>query len=91
MWRAGVGRSEPTRPAAYGIVAALAAEQLSLGHDVIIDAVNGPEAARAHWRELAARQPATFPPWTDERLTVDSVNSRATNLEAASRFLEVRR
>jgi predicted kinase len=129
MWRAGVGRSEPTRPAAYGIVAALAAEQLSLGHDVIIDAVNGPEAARAHWRELAARQPAelrfievvcsddevhrtrlaqrqrtiegfpeptwqsvlqrraAFPPWADERLRIDSVNSRDANLAAAARFL----
>src|ERR1700691_2838774 len=57
MWRAGISPSEPTREAAYDAVAALAAEQLRLGHDVVIDAVNGPEEARAHWRELAARQP----------------------------------
>ena len=31
------------------------AEQLALGHDVIIDAVNGPEAARAQCRGLAGR------------------------------------
>jgi predicted kinase len=55
MWRAGIGRSEPTHEGAYGVVAALAAEQIGLGHDVVIDAVNGPEEARAHWRQLAAR------------------------------------
>ena len=129
MWRAGISPSEPTREAAYDAVAALAAEQLRLGHDVVIDAVNGPEEARAHWRELAARQPAelrfievqcgdeqvhrarlarrqraiegfpeptwegvlqrraAFPPWTDERLTLDSVNSRVDNLQTALRYL----
>jgi hypothetical protein len=30
---------------------------------------------------------AEFPPWTDERLTVDSVNSRAANLAAALEYL----
>jgi hypothetical protein len=38
IWRAGVSRSEPTHHAAYLVVAALAAEQLALGHDVIVDA-----------------------------------------------------
>ena len=55
MWRAGVSQSEPTHHAAYLVVEALAAEQLALGHDVIIDAVNGPEPARAQWRRLADR------------------------------------
>ena len=50
MWRAGVGRSEPTGLAAYVVVEALAAEQIALGHDVIVDAVNAVEAARAQWR-----------------------------------------
>jgi predicted kinase len=131
MWRAGVSSSGPTHHAAYLVVGALAAEQLALGHDVIVDAVNGPEAARAQWRELAARlgtelkfivvdcsdddiyrdrlehrtrsiegypeptwegvlrRRAEFPPWTDERLTVDSVHSRAANLRAAREYLRV--
>jgi len=96
-------------------VAALAAEQLALEHDVIVDAVNGPEPARAQWRALAGddrifqdrierrsrniegfpeptwegvrRRRAEFPPWTDERLVIDSVNSRAANLQAALGYL----
>jgi hypothetical protein len=32
--------------AAYLVVGALGAEQLTLGHDVIVDPVNGPEQAR---------------------------------------------
>jgi predicted kinase len=129
MWRAGVSPSGPTHHAAYLVVGALAAEQLALGHDVIVDAVNGPEPARAQWRDLAdqldaelkfivvecgddhifrdrlehrsrniagfpeptwegvLRRRAEFPPWTDERLTVDSVNSRAANLQAALEYL----
>jgi predicted kinase len=129
MWRAGVSRSAPTHHAAYLVVAALAAEQLALGHDVIVDAVNGPEPARAQWRDLAGqldaelkfivvecgddrifrdrvehrsrsiegfpeptwegvlRRRAEFPPWTDDRLTIDSVNSRAANLQAALEYL----
>ena len=129
MWRAGVTRSAPTHHAAYLVVGALAAEQLVLGHHVIVDAVNGPEPARAQWRDLAGqldaelrfivvqcgddriyrdrvehrsrniegfpeptwegvlRRRAEFPPWTDERLTIDSVNSRAANLQAALEYL----
>ena len=55
MWRAGVSPSGPTHHAAYLVVEALAADQLAIGHDVIIDAVNGPEPARAQWRDLAVR------------------------------------
>lgn len=133
MWRAGVSRSGPTHHAAYLVVGALAAEQLALGHDVIVDAVNGPEEARAQWRDLAAqmdaqlkfivvdcsddrifqdrlahrtrqiegypeptwegvlRRRAEFPPWTDDRLTVDSVNSRETNVRAALEYLSAAR
>jgi predicted kinase len=132
MWRAGVSPSAPTHHAAYLVVGALAAEQLALGHDVIVDAVNGPDPARAQWRDLAKqlgaelrfiviecgddrvyrdrvehrarsiegfpeptwdgvlRRRAEFPPWTDERLTVDSVNSREANLQAALEYLSAR-
>jgi predicted kinase len=55
MWRAGVSRDEPTGVAAYVVVETLAAEQLALGHDVIIDAVNAVEPAREQWRALAER------------------------------------
>jgi predicted kinase len=129
MWRAGVSPSAPTHHAAYLVVGALAAEQLALGHDVIVEAVSGPEPARAQWRDLASglgadlrfivvecgddrvyrdrvehrtrdiegfpeptwegvlRRRADFPPWTDERLTIDSVNSREANLRAALEYL----
>jgi predicted kinase len=133
MWRAGVSPSGPTHHAAYLVVGALAAEQLALEHDVIVDAVNGPEPARAQWRDLARqagaeltfivvqcgddrifrdrladrvrniegypeptwegvlRRRAEFPPWTDERLTVDSVNPPGANLRAALDYLSARR
>lgn len=129
MWRAGVAASAPTHHAAYLVVEALAADQLALGHDVIVDAVNGPAEARAQWRNLAGRldaelkfivvecgddrvfqdrvehrtrtieglpeptwegilwRRAEFPPWTGERLTIDSVNSREANLRAALDYL----
>jgi predicted kinase len=51
----GSGRDQPTGLAAYVVVEVLAAEQLALGHDVIIDAVNGVEPAREQWRGLAGR------------------------------------
>lgn len=129
MWRAGVSPSQPTHHAAYLVVDALAAEQMALGHDVIIDAVNGPEQARAQWRRLAdrsrvelrfievqcsdehlhqqrlasrrrriegfpepswegiLRRRAEFPAWTDPRLTLDTLNPQADNLEAALEYL----
>jgi predicted kinase len=55
MWRAGVDREQPTGLAAYVVAEALAAEQLALGNDVIVDAVNAVEPAREQWRALAAR------------------------------------
>lgn len=133
IWRAGVSYSEPTHHAAYLVVGALAAEQIALGHDVIVEAVNGPEQARAQWRDLAdqtgaaltfivvecsddgiyrdrvehrsrsiegfpeptwngvLRRRAEFPPWTDERLTIDSVNAPEANVQAALEYLKTRR
>ena len=132
MWRAGVSQSAPTHNAAYLVVGALAAEQLAMGHDVIVEAVNGPEQARAQWRDLAAQmnadlrfivvecsdddmyrdrvehrsriegfpeptwdgilmRRAAFPPWIDERLTIDSVNSRPANVKAALEHLKEER
>ena len=133
IWRAGVSSSEPTHHAAYLVVGAVAAEQIALGHDVIIEAVNGPEQARAQWRDLAdqtgaaltfivvecsddriyrdrvehrsrsiegfpeptwngvLRRRAEFPPWTDERLTIDSVNAPEANVQTALEYLETRR
>jgi predicted kinase len=44
----------PPGAAGYGVVAALAAAQLALGHDVVVDAVNPVAAARATWTDLAA-------------------------------------
>jgi predicted kinase len=129
MWRAGLSRSGPTHHAAYLAVGALAAEQLTLGRQVIVDAVNGPELARAQWRQLADRtnadlrfivvecsddavyrervehryrkieglpeptwegivqRRASFPPWVDEHLTVDSVNPREANLRSALEYV----
>ena len=55
MWQAGIGRDQPTGLAAYVIVEALAAGQIAVGHDVIIDAVNAVEPAREQWRSLARR------------------------------------
>ena len=55
MWRAGVGRDQPTGLAAYVVVEILAAEQLARGHNVIVDAVNAVEPAREQWRRLAER------------------------------------
>jgi predicted kinase len=130
MWRAGLSKSAPTHHAAYLVIAALAAEQIALGHHVVVDAVNGPEMARAQWRDLAVQtnadlkwivvecsddrifrdrlahrirpiegfgepswkavigRRATFPPWTDDRLRIDSVNSRDANLQAALEYLQ---
>lgn len=55
MWRAGVGRAQPTGLAAYCVVEALAAEQLAVGHTVVVDAVNDVAEARQQWVDLAHR------------------------------------
>lgn len=55
MLRAGVDHAQPTGLAAYVVVEALAAEQLRLGHNVVVDAVNGVRPAQEQWRSLAAR------------------------------------
>jgi predicted kinase len=53
MLKAGLTRSFDTGLAAYIVVRDVAADQLRLGRDVIIDAVNAVEEARAMWRSLA--------------------------------------
>jgi predicted kinase len=54
MWRNGIARDQ-TGIAAYEVAAALADEQLRLGHSVIVNAVNPIEAPRQGWRNLAAK------------------------------------
>ena len=56
LWRAGIDRDQPTGLAAYVVAEDLAREQLCIGGDVIIDAVNDAELARNQWRSLAAEQ-----------------------------------
>jgi predicted kinase len=53
LLEAGVPQSFETGLAAYIGVRDLARDQLHLGHDVVIDAVNGVAEARAMWRDLA--------------------------------------
>lgn len=54
MWRAGVERSQPTGLAAYVVAEDLAREQLLIGNDVVVDAVNNLAEARNQWKSLAA-------------------------------------
>src|ERR1700729_1517903 len=85
MWRAGSSPSGPTHHAAYLVVGALAAEQLALGQQVIVDAVNGPEEARAQWRDLAARMNADLRfivvECTDDRIFQDRLAHRIRHIE----------
>lgn len=58
--RAGIAPGFATGLAAYLVVEALADAQLSLGQDVIVDAVNAVEPAKDMWRQLAARHGAAL-------------------------------
>src|SRR5580692_3168004 len=100
MWRAGVSPPAPTHHAAYLVVGSLAAEMgaeltfivVECGDDrVYRDRVahrtrNIEGFPEPTWEGVLRRR-ADFPPWTDERLTVDSVNSREANLQAALEYL----
>ena len=55
MWVAGIDPTQPTGLAAYVVAETIAQEQLRLGHDVIVDAVNAVEPARRQWRGMAGR------------------------------------
>jgi predicted kinase len=55
MWRAGIGRDQPTGLAAYVVAEAVAESCLRAETAVIVDAVNPVEEARRAWRELAQR------------------------------------
>ena len=50
---AGIVRSFETGLAGYTVVRDLARDNLAVGRDVVIDAVNGVEPARRMWRDLA--------------------------------------
>lgn len=54
LWRAGIERSQPTGLAAYLVAEDLAREQLLVGNDAVVDAVNDVEEARTQWKSLAA-------------------------------------
>lgn len=58
LLRSGIEGDQPTGLAAYLVVEAMAAEVLSLGRSVVVDAVNDAEEAREQWRHLAERQGA---------------------------------
>lgn len=128
MWQGGVERAQPTGLAAYAVAHAIAEAQLALGQDVVIDAVNPVAAARAGWRDLAARLDAPlrfvevvcsdpaehrrrvegrapefgpglhptwqqvrdreYEPWTGSRLTIDTVNDPASNVQRILRALD---
>ena len=53
MLRSGLAHSFETGLAAYVVGQDLAADNLGLGSDVVVDAVNGVEEAREMWRTLA--------------------------------------
>jgi predicted kinase len=61
------------------------AEQLALGHDVIVDAVNGPESARARWRDLAGQMDAELKfivvECGDDRIFQDRIERRSRNIK----------
>ena len=62
LWRSGIDRAQPTGLAAYVVAEDLAREQLLVGNDVLVDAVNDVEEARGQWTSLAAdlAAPLTF-------------------------------
>ncbi|MGP8075074.1 MAG: AAA family ATPase, partial [Thermoplasmata archaeon] len=60
LLKAGIPQSFETGLAAYLAVRDVAAEHLRLGRDVVVDAVNGVEAAREMWRTLATESQAVL-------------------------------
>lgn len=60
IWRAGVTPSFETGVAAYEVAAAIAEQQVRLGLDVIVDAVNSVSEARASWHRVAGRTGAAL-------------------------------
>ncbi|MCK6079801.1 AAA family ATPase [Microbacterium sp. EYE_5] len=81
LWRAGIDRGQPTGLAAYVVAEDLAREQLRIGADVIVDAVNDAELARQQWRSLAAEQ----------RVAIAFVEVICSDPEEHRRRLETRR
>jgi len=60
LLKAGIPQSFETGLAEYLAVRDVAAEHLRLGRDVVVDAVNGVEAAREMWRTLATESQAVL-------------------------------
>lgn len=56
LWRAGIEKDQPTGLAAYVVAEVLAAEALTLGQTVVIDAVNDAAPARQQWKTLAEQK-----------------------------------
>ena len=54
LWRSEIGAAEKSGWAAYELMTALAAEQLRLGHSVVLDSVAATESIRSSWIALAA-------------------------------------
>jgi predicted kinase len=83
--RSGIPRSFETGLAAYGVVAALAEQQLRLGLGVVVDAVSSLEVAREMWRRAAA--PTGTPVRVVEVVCADAALHRA-RLEGRQRGLD---
>lgn len=84
LWRAGVGREQPTGLAAYLAAEAVAEGVLALGQSVILDAVNAVQAARAQWRDLADRSGV---PLAFVEVTCSSPGLHRRRLEARRRMI----
>jgi predicted kinase len=87
MWRGGLTKDQ-TGVAAYAVAVTLADEHLRLGHAVIVDAVNPVEAARATWRNLAAKYRADLKiiecVCTDPTVHRQRIEARARNIDGMS-------
>jgi predicted kinase len=53
LWRSEIGSAENSGRAAYEVMTAIAAQQLRMGHSVVLDSVAATESIRATWLTLA--------------------------------------
>lgn len=87
MWTAGLATTK-TGIAAYTVAQAIAAENLKLGHSVIVDAVNPVQAARNMWRELSVQTHARIffiqVLCSDEDVHKQRIESRVRNIQGMS-------
>jgi predicted kinase len=85
MWIAGIDPAQPTGLAAYVVAETVAREQLRLGHDVIVDAVNDVEPARQQWRDLAQQAGVEL---VFAEVVASDVHEHRRRLEARERGIE---